>query len=127
MGLDVGDTSALARLICLEGADESGFQKAERHLAKTGGIAVSARQIQRVAQRVGKDAQVWQGREAKPRTCDAPVLYASADGNIMATIMASHMSMNIVADAVQVCPGIRIHIMDIVQPPGMSIPPPIER
>jgi hypothetical protein len=80
LGLEVGYTPALARLICLEGADESGFQKAERHLTETGGIAVSARQIQRVVQRVGKDAQAWQGREAKPGTCAAPVLYASADG-----------------------------------------------
>jgi hypothetical protein len=80
LGLEVGYTPALARLICLEGADEPGFQKAERHLAETGGIAVSARQIQRVVQRVGKDAQAWQGREAKPGTCAAPILYASADG-----------------------------------------------
>jgi hypothetical protein len=80
LGLEVGYTPALARLICLEGADEAGFQKAERHLSETGGIAVSARQIQRVVQRVGKDAQAWQGREAKPEACDAPVLYASADG-----------------------------------------------
>jgi hypothetical protein len=80
LGLEVGYSPALARLMCLEGADESGFQKAERHLAETGGIAVSARQIQRVVQRVGKDAQAWQGREAKPGTCDAPVLYVSADG-----------------------------------------------
>ncbi len=80
LGLEVGYTPALARLICLEGADESGFQKAERHLSETGGITVSARQIQRVVQRVGTDAQAWQGREAKPGACDAPVLYASADG-----------------------------------------------
>src|SRR5258708_16507383 len=80
LGLEVGYTPALARLICLEGADESGFQKAERHLSETGGITVSARQIQRLVQRVGTDAQAWQGREAKPGACDAPVLYASADG-----------------------------------------------
>lgn len=80
LGLEVGYTPALARLICLEGADESGFQKAEWHLAETGGITVSARQIQRVVQRVGKDAQIWQGREAAPGPSDAPILYASADG-----------------------------------------------
>ena len=80
LGLEVGYTPALARLMCLEGADESGFQKAERHLAETGGIAVSARQIQRVAQRVGKAAQTWQGRQAQPGQCDAPILYVSADG-----------------------------------------------
>jgi len=45
----------------------------------------------------------------------------------MAIIMASHINMNITAEAAQVWPGIRIHIMDIVQPPGMGIPPDIER
>lgn len=80
LGLEVGYTPALARLICLEGADESGFQKAENHLAETGGIQVSARQIQRVVQRVGKDAQDWQERPAQPGACDATVLYVSGDG-----------------------------------------------
>ncbi len=80
LGLEVGYTPALARLICLEGADEPGYEKAQRHLAETGGIEVSARQIQRVVQRVGKDAQSWQEREAKPGRCDAPVLYVSGDG-----------------------------------------------
>jgi hypothetical protein len=44
----------------------------------------------------------------------------------MATIMASHISRNIAADPAHVWPGIRIHIMDMVHPPGMSIPPDIE-
>ncbi len=80
LGLEVGYTPALARLICLEGADETGYQKAERHLAETGAIQVSARQIQRVVQRVGQDAQVWQERQAQPGRCDASILYVSADG-----------------------------------------------
>jgi len=80
LGLEVGYTPALARLICLEGADETGYHKAERHLAETGGIEVSARQIQRVAQRVGKEAQLWQERPAQPAPCDAPVMYVSGDG-----------------------------------------------
>jgi hypothetical protein len=80
LGLEVGYTPALARLICLEGADEPGYEKAQRHLAETGGIEVSARQIQRVVQRVGQDAQAWQEREAQPGRCDAPVLYVSGDG-----------------------------------------------
>ncbi len=80
LGLEVGYTPALARLICLEGADASGFQKAEHHLAETGGIQVSARQIQRVVQRVGAAAQTWQEREAQPGTGAAPVLYVSGDG-----------------------------------------------
>lgn len=80
LGLEVGYTPALARLMCLEGADESGYQKAEQHLAQTGGISVSARQIQRVVQRVGSAAGAWQEREAHPGPCDASVLYVSADG-----------------------------------------------
>jgi len=53
LGLECGHTPALARLICLEGADETSYQKAEQHLEETGGIHVSARQIQRMVQRVG--------------------------------------------------------------------------
>lgn len=83
LGLEVGYTPALAKLMCLEGADESTYLKAERHLAQTGGITVSSRQIQRVVQRVGGAAQQWQERPAKPgscQRCDAPVMYVSADG-----------------------------------------------
>jgi len=80
LGLEGGYTPALAKLICLEGADEPTYLKAERHLEQTGGITVSARQIQRVVQRVGGDAQAWQEREAQPGPCDAPILYVSADG-----------------------------------------------
>jgi len=80
LGLEVGYTPALAKLVCLEGADEPTYLKAERHLAQTGGIAVSARQIQRVVQRVGGSAQVWQERQAQPGPGDAPILYVSADG-----------------------------------------------
>jgi hypothetical protein len=80
LGLEVSYTPALAKLICLEGADESTYLKAERHLEQTGGITVSARQIQRVVQRVGGDAQAWQEREAQPGVCDAPILYVSGDG-----------------------------------------------
>ena len=74
LGLEVSYTPALARLICLEGADEPGYERAQRHLAETGGIEVSARQIQRVVQRVGQDAQAWQEREAQPGRCDAPIM-----------------------------------------------------
>ena len=80
LGLEVAYTPALSKLICLEGADEPTYLKAERHLATTGGITVSARQIQRVIQRVGSDAQTWQQREAQPGSCDAPIMYVSADG-----------------------------------------------
>lgn len=80
LGLEVGYTPALAKLMCLEGADEPTYLKAERHLEQTGGIRVSARQIQRVVQRVGSAAQGWQERQTQPGCCDAPILYVSADG-----------------------------------------------
>jgi len=80
LGLEVAYTPALARLMCLEGADETSYQKAEQHLEETGGIPVSGRQIQRVVQRVGTAAQAWQEREAQPGGSTAPILYVSADG-----------------------------------------------
>ena len=80
LGLEGGYTPALARLMCVEGADEPGFEKAERHLAETGGIRVSARQIQRLLQRIGSSAAAWQQREGSVGTTDAPILYASGDG-----------------------------------------------
>jgi hypothetical protein len=80
LGLENGCTPALTKLICLEGADEPAFEKAENHLKQTGGIEVSARQIQRLVQRVGGEAQAWQERPAQPGKCDAKVLYVSADG-----------------------------------------------
>ena len=82
LGLEGGCTPALARLICLEGADENSYQKAEDHLRETGGIHVTARQVQRMVQRVGASARKWQQREAlvpEPQSQAAPVLYVSAD------------------------------------------------
>ena len=81
--MEAGHTPALARLVCLEGADETSYQKAQNHLRETGGIHFEARQIQRLVQRVGSDAQLWQEREFQPaeaEPCDAPVMYVSADG-----------------------------------------------
>lgn len=82
LGLEVSYTPALAKLLCLEGADEATYLKAQRHLEQTGGIGVSARQIQRVVQRVGAAAQQWQQRPAQPsqcERCDGAVIYLSAD------------------------------------------------
>ena len=82
LGLEEGNTPALTRLACLEGADEASYQKAEEHLRETGGILLSSRQIQRLVQRVGAAAQTWQEREAQkalPGTQAAPILYLSAD------------------------------------------------
>jgi hypothetical protein len=80
LGLEGAYTPALARLMCLEGADESSFEKASTHLQECGGIAVSGRQIQRVVQRVGEAAVAWQKRESAAVPCAAPVMYVSADG-----------------------------------------------
>ena len=83
LGLEIGYTPALAKLLCLEGADETTYLKAQRHLEQTGGIPVSARQIQRVVQRVGGAAQQWQERSAEPGQCQrskAPIMYVSGDG-----------------------------------------------
>jgi len=80
LGLESGHTPALTRLMCLEGADETSYQKAEDHLAETGGIHVSARQIQRMVQRVGVAAQRWQERDAQPGGSAVPIMYVSADG-----------------------------------------------
>ena len=83
LGLEGSYTPALAKLLCLEGADEATYLKAERHLEQTGGINVSARQIQRVVQSVGAAAQQWQERPAQPAQCErsqVPILYVSADG-----------------------------------------------
>ena len=82
LGLEGGKTPALARLVCLEGADEASYQKAEEHLKETGGIHISARQIQRLVQSVGAAAQTWQEREALkplPGTKPVPILYISGD------------------------------------------------
>jgi len=82
LGLEGGNTPALARLVCLEGADEASYQKAEDHLRETGGILMSSRQIQRLVQQVGAAAQKWQEREALkplPDSKPMPILYISAD------------------------------------------------
>jgi hypothetical protein len=84
LGLEQGKTPALARLVCLEGADESSYEKAENHLRETGGIHVSARQIQRLVQPVGAAAQEWQEREAQtpePGSKAVPVMYVSGDAS----------------------------------------------
>ncbi len=79
LGLEGGYTPALARLICLEGSDETSFIQASSHLWEVGGIRVSERQIQCVVGRVGEDAQAWQKRESAPGPCDAKILDISAD------------------------------------------------
>jgi hypothetical protein len=84
LGLEGDKTPALARLVCLEGADGKSFQKAEEHLWETGGIDVSGRQVQRLVQSVGPAAQAWQEREALvplPGTQAVPIMYVSGDAS----------------------------------------------
>jgi hypothetical protein len=84
LGLEGSCTPALARLACLEGADEVSYQKAEEHLRETGGITMSARQIQRLVQPVGAAAQTWQEREALkplPESKAVPIMYVSGDAS----------------------------------------------
>src|SRR5574341_1986929 len=45
------------------------------------------------------------------------------DGIISATIITTHMPRNDAAAPGHVCPGIRIHAIDIVQPLGIGISP----
>jgi hypothetical protein len=80
LGLELGYTPALARLICLAAVNHPGFEQAAKDLAETGGIEISAQQIQRVVQRVGAAARRWQERPTRPQPCAAPILYASSDG-----------------------------------------------
>jgi hypothetical protein len=44
----------------------------------------------------------------------------------MATIMTIHIPMKAAAAPGQVCPGILIHAMDMVQPPGIGMPPDMD-
>src|ERR1700735_3681015 len=44
-------------------------------------------------------------------------------GSIIAAIITAHMPRNVAAAPSHVCPGIRIHAIDIVQPPGIGISP----
>lgn len=84
LGLEGGNTPALARLVCLEGADEASYQKAENHLRETGGIDFSARQIQRLVRPIGAAAQRWQEREAQrpePGSKAVPIMYLSGDAS----------------------------------------------
>lgn len=80
LGLEGSCTPARARLMCLEGADESSYQKAERHLREIGGIETSARQVQRLVQQVGAGAQEWQERQATSTGPQVPIMYVSGDG-----------------------------------------------
>src|SRR5215472_11862035 len=68
--------------------------------------------------------------------CDSPrnpaarrysISIGRADGSIIATIIASHIPTNTAAAESQVWPGIVIHIILMVQLPGIRMPPDIDR
>jgi hypothetical protein len=44
----------------------------------------------------------------------------------MASIISVHIAKKATAAPAHVCPGMRIQVIDIVQPPGMTIPPDID-
>jgi hypothetical protein len=46
----------------------------------------------------------------------------TSDGSIIATIITVHMIRNDAAAPSHICPGTRIHAIDIVQPPGIGMP-----
>jgi hypothetical protein len=45
------------------------------------------------------------------------------DGSIIAAIITVHMPRKDAAASIHVCPGIRIHAIDMLQPPGIGISP----
>src|SRR4029079_11966415 len=45
----------------------------------------------------------------------------TSDGSIIATIITVHMPRNDAAAMGHVCPGMRIHAIDIAHPPGIGI------
>src|SRR5262245_38071259 len=45
------------------------------------------------------------------------------DGSIIATIITTHMPMKDAAAPNHVCPAAFVHTIDIIQPPGIAIPP----
>jgi hypothetical protein len=45
------------------------------------------------------------------------------DGSIIAAIITVHMPRKDAAAPIHVCPGIRIHAIDMLQPPGIGISP----
>jgi len=47
----------------------------------------------------------------------------TSDGSVIAAIITTHMPTNDAAAPSHVCPGIGIHAIDIVHPPGIGISP----
>src|ERR1700681_541752 len=51
----------------------------------------------------------------------------TSDGSIMASIMTVHIARNNEVAPAQVCPGIFMQVIDRGQPPGISIPPDMDK
>ena len=82
LGLEGGNTPALARLACLEGADQDSYQQAEEHLKETGGI--TSRPVRSNAWSSRSEPPRRPGRNERrlkplPDTKSVPILYVSAD------------------------------------------------
>ena len=63
----------------------------------------------------------WRPNDARYRSSDGV-----SDGNIIATIITAHIPTNDAIAPNHDCPGITIHMCDIVQPPGICIPPIVD-
>jgi hypothetical protein len=57
----------------------------------------------------------------RPAACRYRRSIGIKDGSIIATIITTHIPRNDAAAADHLCPGIRIHAIDIAQPPGIGI------
>jgi hypothetical protein len=77
LALEGAYTPALARLVCRSAAQHP-YQQASRDLLEYGGIAVSERQIQRLAQRIAPALGPW--LKTQPMQSAQAVMYVCADG-----------------------------------------------
>jgi hypothetical protein len=94
-------------------------------------IAASATPAEKGHSEHGPDEEVTRAHErvSRPRRVSpvrptaSPVAprHWDQDGSIIATIITTHMPRNDAAAPGHACPGIRIHAIDIVQPPGIGI------
>jgi Uncharacterised protein family (UPF0236) len=80
LGLEAGYTPGLARILCHVGSEQGSYQAAEACLQEVGGVSVSARQIQRMVERIGPEASCWQKQPTPAETTTAKILYLSGDG-----------------------------------------------
>lgn len=58
---------------------------------------------------------------AQPTAFRKSASVGTRDGSIIAVIITIHMARNDAVASIHVCPGIRIYVIDIAQPPGIGI------